>query len=250
MNDDSIALLLLYVCLAAFFGYRAWAKRAGPSEQPSGVETVRLANTPFAKPKEDPFLEAVAQENARAKAKAEAAKKALQQEMDAKLSADEKLKAKLAKFAKDNNLDTALTQVWEAVKHYGTWSKREDWHVWNRLQLEGVSGGGNLDDCHVEFTHNARNYRIEQKRSMGYDSAIIHLTFYENQEEVFSISCSLEDKYEMTYLRCYEVAAFKRKGNWASTLYELKNRDDLAQAKAMASFREKRASDIQHRFSD
>jgi hypothetical protein len=159
-----------YVILLLISGVVVWKfyKNAKKPDSTVGETIAKLVSLkPDADPTEgDPFLAGLLVAKREAVVHANAAESSHRTDMEKRFSGDLAMKERLTKFAKENQIDKALAAVWDAIKYYPTWSKRDDWAKWNTLNLVGV-GGGKSDDfkkSSVTFNYEGRNFEIVERK--------------------------------------------------------------------------------------
>ncbi|HCE92401.1 MAG: hypothetical protein A2Z90_15490 [Burkholderiales bacterium GWA2_64_37] len=200
----------------------------------------------------DAFLTGLAAERRSAEVEAREAANAYKQTVEARVSEDEKLKARLAGFAKENQLDVALAQLWDEMRNYPAWAKRDDWHKWNKLGIENPSEDDYEDPRKrvMHFLYEGTKYTIATRQWEGIeDSSYMDFELLESGEEVFAISCEVVYDYA-TWYRPVGVTAFKRRGNWGAMLVRLFAKMNLESEKSSADMRARMASDIKRRFAE
>lgn len=245
-------------------GIAWWAWRANhPKKLAPPAETIALSTPkgngvdPFfstIKDKEaDPFFAQVQGERIAAEEQARRESKRYRDGIEAQVKDDEALKARLSKFAKDNKLDIALAQLWDAIRYYPAWSKRADFQQYNKLGVTGVgeSESEDPDNKTVWFTYDGVKYTIKTRRWTGMEAEPYQdFSLYESDEEVFGIAAEVVYDDYATYYRPVNVKAFKRKGQWATLLVRLFAKLQLESEKGTADLRARMAADISEKFSD
>lgn len=181
--------------------------------------------------RDDPFLQELAREKVEVERNAQAEAETYTKLTQARVEADEQLKQRLKKFADDNGLTRMLPDLYEEMRNYPAWSKRDDWATWNTLGLEGVveevSDGVDKRDIHFNFE--GTRYTIATRNWSGFESTTYtDFTLREGDEEMFCVTAEVE--YDMfRYYHPRDVKAFVRRGKWASMLVNLHARKELAQ---------------------
>lgn len=167
----------------------------------------------------DPFLRRIVLEKARSDARVAAAVQSHKRELEQKFAADVQLKARLSEFARQNGLDAALTALWAEIKNYPAWSTRADFDELNKLCLSEVDGKRNKHIEEVSFTNEARRYAVSCRAWHSEEGEMYAaFSFFEDGDEVFAINCSHKYDGYTDYYKCFDVSAFKRRGNWAKAL--------------------------------
>jgi hypothetical protein len=200
----------------------------------------------------DPFLDAIQTERLLAERQVQSEVDSYKKAVEAQVNDDLKLKARLTKFAKDNRLDTALAQLWEEMRHYPSWSLRDDWPQWNKLGIDNPSKDESQDyrNTTMHFGYQGTQYSIATRQWDGVESTTyMDFQLLENSEEVFAISCEVIHDY-MTWYKPIDVSAFKKRGHWASMLVQLLAKKNQESEKSCADLQVKMASDIKQRFSE
>jgi len=241
----------VFVAVLVWWMWRANNPKKKPDRQPDPehMSSARGLGKPVQD--SDPFLDALQAERLAAELGARDEASAHKKRIEAQVSDDEKLKARLAKFAKDNQLDTALAQLWDEMRNYPAWAKRDDWQQWNKLGIENPSED-ELQDFRnraIHFSYRGTRYCIHTRQWYGMDTAYMDFVLMESDEEVFAICCEVVDD-DMTWYRPVDVKAFKKRGNWASMLVQLFAKKNLESEKDSANIRAKMASDIKQRFAE
>jgi hypothetical protein len=242
-----------YVLLA--LGAAIWFLRVKPKpkapQSPQVVEKPPIVETRKAEAPVDPFLDEVANLRSQVDAQAKAATNARKRELDAQYAEDLNLRARLAEFAKNQRLDRALIDVWEKIKHYPSWSKREDFENWNKLNLKDISGSSNGKVKSVSFVESGSKYTITEKTWDGMEGErYADFALLENDEEMFSISCSVNYGEYATSHSCHRVSGFKKRGNWARVLLSLHGRIQIEDGQRAAGSGYYDADKIKSRFEE
>jgi hypothetical protein len=199
----------------------------------------------------DHFSDEIARERARILEVVAAATERYESELAERFADDLRVKQRLSDFARANNLDSALTALWNEIKHYPAWSQRDDFDKWNTLNLSGIAGTKADDTEAVEFVHDDRRFGVVRRMWSGEDNAsYADFTLIENDEEVFAISCAVEDDGYRTRYACFDIRGFKKRGVWAKVLLhyygEILNRENRLVAECGYPF----ADEIQERFEE
>ena len=174
-------------------------------------------------PHSDDFLADI---QVQAEAKAHEVKRALEshkKELEAKYGEDLELKRYLADFARQHRLDLALISLWEEVRHYPAWSKRQDSGQWNKLGVtdcEGHEGHADREDVgRVSFILSGIRYEVVQTRRRLFEGDIqADFALSENGTLVFGINTSVDYNDGGADYSCFDVFAFKERGSWARML--------------------------------
>jgi hypothetical protein len=168
------------------------------------------------RPPVDPFLQEVASVKERADAQVEAASRDYERELEARFGEDAQRLERLSRFARDNELDKALVALWEETKPYVAWSQRKEPGEWNILGLTDITGSHKHDAQTIEFTVGVKRFRLTTGDRYGTDG--IDLSFFEDEDEVFSIRCV--SVHEFTAYEPKGIYAIKKRGTWAKLLLE------------------------------
>ena len=92
-------------------------------------------------------------------------------------------------------------------------------------------------------------YKITERLWYGMESErYSDLTLFENSDEVFAISCTIFDKYDMDAYRCHGVTAFKMRGNWPQVLLENYAKMQIERQKLTDGIKFYRAEEIKSKF--
>ncbi|MBI2292371.1 MAG: hypothetical protein HYU73_19055 [Betaproteobacteria bacterium] len=248
MSTEALILLVLAVCVAYWYSRRPKAdKLAPPLPPPPAFSPV----TEPVKSEPDRFMLEILAERARTEAAVKAATSQHKRELEERFDSDLKVKERLSQFARTNELDKALIALWEEIKHYPGWSRRDDFEKWNKLQLAGINGSSEKDTNLVEFEHEGKVFKVSVRTWSGMESeSYADFSFFEAGEEVFSISCSANyGDYETIY-RCINVSSLKKRGNWAKVLLALYGQIQIAKNKVSAEFKYFHADEIKSRFEE
>lgn len=242
---------LLFV-LAAVAAFWFWQKNK-PNVTPAPHKAEETpSQSPICEPGEiDPFLQAIALEKERADSAIKDARNQHEHELETRFANDVKLKERLSKFARDNKLDSALSDLWKEIRHYPAWSSRDDFEKWNKLHLAGISGWKEGDTESVEFSHGNHRFKITERRWYGAEGErYSDMSLYEDSEEVFAISCSIHDKYDVDAYSCHGIAAFRKRGNWPQVILGYHAQIQIERHKLTDGFKYFRADEIKSRFEE
>lgn len=199
----------------------------------------------------DPFLQAITLEKERADSAIKDARNQHEHELETRFANDVKLKERLSKFARDNKLDSALSDLWNEIRHYPAWSSRDDFDKWNKLHLAGISGSKEGDTESVEFSHGNQSFKLTERRWYGHDGErYSDMSLFEDSEEVFAISCSIHDKYDVDAYSCHDIAAFRKRGNWPQVILGYYAQIQIERHKLTDGFKYFRADEIKSRFEE
>ena len=243
-------MLLVVAAGAAYWYWRKMkpeeksAPQCQPPAQPSNLPTRDSEEV-------EPFLHAVALEKERTDSAINVAQQQYERELETRFADDVKVKERLSKFARDNELDRALTDLWQEVRHYPAWSSRDDFEKCNKLHLTGISGSKNGEIDFVEFAHGEQRFKVTEKRWYGMEGeSYSDISFFEDSKEVFAVNCSIHDEYDVDVYRCHGVSAFKKRGNWARVLLEYYAQIQIERNQSSAKFKYFRAEEIKSRFEE
>lgn len=218
MSAELIFLIVLIACAA--YWYMRWGRFVGkvpPLQQlepvpPSPIQTMEEPDT---------FLRQVASAKISTEAAIVAARQQHERELETRFADDVKLKEELSNVARVNELDMALIALWSEIQHYRTWSTRDDFDKWNKLDLKSITGSAEGEVSAVEFAHGSQHFKVTERKWYGIEGdSYSDLAFFEDGEEVFAISCSVEYVECNTSFRCCGISAFKKRGNWSKVLLE------------------------------
>lgn len=253
MDDSAWIFTVLLIAGLVYWMWRANnPKKPEVRPEPEGMTFTKGPGPKPPEPSEDPFLVSIEREREAAERQARDERLAYKKEIEARIGDDEKLKARLTQFAKDNKLDVALSELWDEIRTYPAWSQRQDWDELNRLGIENprkdpVDG---LKDAPLRFTYQGTDYLIVPTQWNGEDETYMDFQLFENGEEMFATSCIVVYSEYATYYRPLDVKAFKKRGDWASMLIKLFAKKKLESDKRTEGWRAKAASDIKERFSE
>ena len=243
-------MLLVVAAGAAYWYWRKMkpeeksAPQCQPPAQPSNLPTRDSEEV-------EPFLHAVALEKERTDSAINVAQQQYERELETRFADDVKVKERLSKFARDNELDRALTDLWQEVRHYPAWSSRDDFEKWNKLHLTGISGSKNGEIDFVEFAHGEQRFKVTEKRWYGMEGeSYSDISFFEDSKEVFAVNCSIHDEYDVDVYSCLGVSAFKKRGNWARVLLEYYAQIQIERNRSSAKLNYFRAEEIKSRFEE
>lgn len=200
----------------------------------------------------DPFLEQITLKKEKVEASVEEAQQTIERELHTRYADDLELKSRLSEFARKNGLDVALTEVWSAIEHYPTWSKRDDFGKWNKLEIAGEITGEKIDGVEsVNFSFGGHQFQIAEKQWTAYDGPFYaDMSLKEDGVEVFATSCEVDISGDITRYRTISIKALRKGGSWAMMLLDLKGKLDIDSAKMRSSFAYAGADEIKARFSE
>ena len=199
----------------------------------------------------DPFLHSVSLEKKCTYYAINNARRQYESELETRFADDVKLKERLSQFAREHELDKALTSLWSEIRHYPAWSSRDDLGKWNKLNLTGIAGSKDGDVESVEFAHGDQRFKIAEKQWYGMEGgSYSDISLFEDSEEVFSVSCTIHGEYDTDVYRCNSVSAFKKRGNWARVLLEYYAYIQIERNKLSAKLKYFRADEIKSRFEE
>lgn len=209
------------------------------------------SSTTESKYAQDPFMQQIASEQARIDKNVIAARQQYERELEERFANDIQLKERLSRLAEHMGLDKALIALWEEIKDYprsamdGSVSDK-----WNKLRLSGISGTAEGDIESVEFLHGTEHFKVV-KRIWGYERELCaDFSLWENNEEVFAISCSV--KFNEAYDKIFtypSVNAFKKQGSWAKVLLQCYEQIRIHEAR-VAGIKYWGADEIKTRFKE
>ena len=166
-----VIVVVVFLCIASYYRWYTIFKQGDkPSKSlPPKQQPVSPSPTPV-RQDIDPFLQQVASEKVRTDAAVAAARQQYELELEKRYSDDVKLKGRLTELARANGLDKALIVLWEEIRYYPAWSKRDDWDKSNTLHLTDIRGssedgpGRDRDTESVEFTHGTQRFRVPEPK--------------------------------------------------------------------------------------
>lgn len=249
MSSETLLLLVL----AAGAAYWYWQKnRPNVASAPEIKTQEPPSQSPAHDPEEiDPFLRAVTLEKERADSAIDDARHQHERELETRFANDVKLKERLSKFARDQKLDAALSDLWKEIRHYPAWSSRDDFEKWNKLHLAGISGSKEGETESVEFSQGNQRFKITERRWYGIEGErYSDMSLFEDSEEVFAISCSIHDEYDVDAYSCHGISAFKKRGNWPQVILEYYTQIQIERQKLTDGFKYFRADEIKSRFEE
>lgn len=174
-----------------------------------------------------------------------------------KYSQDLEMKKKLSKFARDKKLDSALIAVWNEIKNYPIWAKREDFQKFNKIDISSCTGSEEKNDRNIVksicFSWKGKNYQIVNVESKSYvpdPDVYAEFILLENEEEVFGINTSLEYDTVSSYYRCFDIIVFKKKGEWYKFLLDAWRIIEIEKEKMRVGFNYYNADKIKDNFQE
>lgn len=249
MSEPGPFSYLMLLALIAAVGAFLWANRPRKKEPQKPMEPLIVA-TPAPTPAPDAFLAEVEAARKEADARVSASAKKVKDDLEARFAGDVQLKARLSAFAKQQRLDAALIELWDHIKHFPAWMQRDDFSQYNTLKLLGLSGESqSIDFSRVEFDYEGQRFKIEGRRSTGYDSSSVDVIFFEDGDEVFALAASEGDPDEGERYSVFDIRAFRKAGNWAKVLLDLDARLRIHREKSIAEMGYFRADEIKERFA-
>lgn len=220
---------------------------------------------------EDPFLQQIADEKARTdanigieKQQLERDGETLKRELETRYADDVRLKERLSAFARTQELDQALIALWieaEQCLSHSTWDNYDEW---NTLRLAEVRAARKINRERgqtIEFVYGGQRYAVAQRTWTGgaeFENSYADFALWADGEEVFAITACLRDDVEISenygdYGRG-DVAAFKKRGDWAMMLLQCYAQLKVAEAKLDVESETKRsyygADEIKKRFEE
>ncbi|MCO5978677.1 hypothetical protein [Ideonella oryzae] len=243
----------LFLVLAAGAAYWYWKKsRPHVTPAPQCKAQEPPSQSPIREPEEaDPLLRAVLLEKERTDSAISDARHQHERELETRFADDMKLKERLSKFARSQKLDSALCDLWKEIRHYPAWSSRDDFENWNKLHLSGISGSKEGDIESVEFSHGNQRFKITERRWYGTEGErYSDMSLFEDSEEVFAISCSIHDEYDVDAYSCHGISAFKKRGNWPQVILGYNAKIQIERQNITDGFKYFRADEIKSRFEE
>lgn len=225
--------------------------RARPANPPSSPQPRPQAALPQAPPSADSFLEEIISEKQRVGRQVEAATKEHERQAEERLSEAFEVQERLGQFARDKELDKALIALWEEIKHYPSWSEREDFGKWNKLELADIVGSRKENIESVEFTYAGQRFMLSARGDHDIvGDSYVELSFYEDGTEVLAIRCSPYTKYGISEYLCDYVSAFKKRGSWAKVLLRIYGQIQIADKKSSADAKDLVTKSTKSRFEE
>lgn len=232
-------------------------KEVTPPSSPPPQPQAAADQPPQALPSADPFLQEVVSEKQRVDRQVETAAQEHEEherQAEKRLSEAHRVARRLEDFARNKELDKALIALWEKVKHYPSWSQREDFGKSNKLELADVVGSRKENVESVEFTYAGQRFMLSARHDHDIvGDPCVQLSFYEDGTEVFTIRCrEHDDRYGIgiTDYLCDDVSAFKKRGSWAKVLLRIYGQIQIADKKCSADAKELVAKHIKSRFEE
>ena len=210
-----LILLTFVIGLAFWWDRRSRVNPPVPQSQPE--QAPPIPHEP------DPFLADVLRAKAEAEREAAAQLRQQENELNERHGEDLALKARLAKFAKDSGLDRALCQVWDATRNYPSWSRRDDWSQWNKLNAQDIEGTDSLaETTSLKLSFDGVRFEFQARMWSGFDSSsYVDIALLEAGEEVFALTATVHYSEYMTTYSPSLIKALKRQGTWANQLVKL-----------------------------
>ena len=158
-------------------------------------------------------------------AKAEQYKEELAKQHALDYSAALECKNKLSQFAIEHKLDFALIDVWDDIRYYLSWSKRDDFenylNIFDVIELEDEQ---NKKSKKISFNWQEHTLSISyhERSSWLPDECTQHAVFtlFEGEEQVFTVDAEIDDEYGVRDYQGRSIEAFKKKGIWAEFLLQ------------------------------
>lgn len=239
------ATFLIVLAIYLYGRTRARTPKAPPVAALNEFAPIEARQTPA----QDPFLAGVESSRARTDAAIESERRRYEQELETRYSDDLTLKKELSEFARNNRLDVALVDLWEAIKNYPAWFERDDFERLNRLQLSEINGYEDKDTKFVEFSFDGARFKVGFRSWYGMEGdGYADFSFFENGDEIFAIKCSGNYDGDFMHYSCFDVVAFKKRGNWAKVLLSCHQVIQVESERRSTEFKYYRADEIKSRF--
>lgn len=205
-----VFLLIVAVCVGLFLWSRRWRN---DSADVNASES-------------DSFLSEIAASKLKRDSSQAASAEALEDKLRKKYSGDLSIKERLIQFAKKQELDKALIELWNEVKYYPSRPSS----VSNLLSVTDVKGsksGSELSDDGerqvIEFGLDGRRYKIActTKRKtdmMGESHYTAEIFLTEDDFEVFGVACAIEEGKWVDRMKSFAIRKFIKSGGWAEML--------------------------------
>jgi len=237
MAADVFGVVIVAVLIWWLWSSRNVRKKTERQSELESIPSGRVTGTPAQRT--DPFLDSIQAERLKAERVSLAEANEYKTAVEAQVSDAQALKAKLGKFARDNRLDEALVELWDAK------------YKWNTLGIE-KSREEKSDDFRnmtVRFSYQGTEYSVVSRSWSEEEDSYIDFQLFEDAEEVFSVSCAVVFG-DITRYRPLDVTAFKRRGNWASMLIQLIIKKNMEDEKFWVDLKVKNALEIKKRFAE
>lgn len=249
MSVETFWFLVPAVGVAYWYWRKKKSNVTSTPERPAQAPSIQ---SPLGDPEEtDPFLRAVTLEKERIDSAIVDAQNKHERELEISFSDDVKLKERLSNFAQEQQLDSALHDLWEEIRHYPSWPSSDDVNKWNKLHLARISVSKDGDNESVEFSHGGQRFKITERRWHGTKGArYSDVSLFEDSEEVFAISRSIHDEYQGDAYSCDAISAFKKHGNWPQVLLGCYAKIQIERNKLANRLRYLGAEEIKSRFEE
>lgn len=166
MNIETLVLIALMV--GAWYWFSKRAKRdLPPTTRQEEQRPTSSADQIGTSDSSDAFLAKVVAAKNRSESEVKSVSQQYSRELEARFAQDVKLKERLAKFAKANELDKALIALLEEIQHYPASSLRVDFAKWKKLDIQDISGSKEKDTELVEFSYGEQRFKLSEKKSSG-----------------------------------------------------------------------------------
>ncbi len=176
---------------------------------------------------DDNFLDSIKKISKKAEneinAKIEQHKAALAKQHALDYAAALECKNRLSQFAIEHKLDLALIDVWDDIRYYSSWLKREDFenhlNIFNLIEFEDEQ---NRNSKKITFNWQSHQLSISyhERSSWLPDESTQHGVFslFEGEEQVFIVDAEIDDEYGFRDYQGRSIESFKKKGIWAEFL--------------------------------
>lgn len=117
--------------------------------------------------------------------------------------------------------------------------------------MTGLIGSEGDEVKSVEFVYDGQRFKVSERTWSGMEGEpYADFNFYEGDDEVFAIRCSAEYKEYGTDYQCFDVAALKKRGNWAKVLLHFYGQIQVQRNKTSEELKYFRAEEIKSRFEE
>lgn len=233
-----------------------WRKSvaARATARPTIAEHLMPVSSPASEPEgSDPFLDRIVADRMSADREAELSLQRYKTDMANQFDEDLKLRARLETFAKEQGLDDGLQILYDTIKHYPAWCLRANWNDLNILALEGPVTEDNRDKGSraLTFRYKGVTYGLDIREWNGVEGdRYIDLDLCEHGDKVFGVRCKVDFNRHGDRIRPIQVASFKKKGNWASMLIDVRKIRSIESGRTATGLRYFDAEKIKGNFEE
>ncbi|MFZ3066339.1 MAG: hypothetical protein WA277_13780 [Nitrospirota bacterium] len=133
--------------------------------------------------------------------------------------------AERQELARELELDKKLCEIYEEIKHYPSWSGRDDWLKYRHYEIDDPKEEKIEHEHHIQFDLGNKHYELvytDKGSSTGFDGDYFHHTHLRLLDSsgitLIGINISVEIDY-IRELKPFSVDAFKP-GDWIQDILE------------------------------